>query len=192
MFILHGAMLLMGFLLLYPAGLIAINSGSSKSFQYHWMLQLAASLLAAAGMMTGLVLSPDIRTARHKQLGVLIGLLLGFQLVSGWRHHVIFVKIRRRTWISRVHIWLGRLIMTCGWCNLVLGLSLGGYADGYLYLAAFVICVEAISLTIVHVRHQHTISKTSKLIPAKRQREQLENQFVLGDNSDDDDETEGA
>ena len=188
MFTLHGALLLMAFLLLYPAGVIAIKSGTSKSFKYHWTIQLAASLLGTAGIITGLVLSPDIRTARHKQLGVLLGLLLGFQLFSGWRHHIIFTKIHRRTWISRVHIWVGRFIIGLGWCNLMLGLSLGGYADGYIYLMAGVVCMEAISLVVVHFRYQRTVSKTKLAQIATRAREASDNQFELGEDSSDDDD----
>lgn len=192
MFKLHGAMLLTAFIVLYPAGVITINSGSSKSFKYHWTVQLAASVLGIVGVITGLVLSPDIRTAHHKQIGVLIGLLLGFQLVSGWRHHMIFLKIHRRTWISSVHIWLGRFLIALGWCNFVLGLSLGGYADGYIYLAAGVIILEAILLAFFHYRHQGTAGKTSNAVQiVTRQREASENQFALGeDSSDDDDDDE--
>ncbi|KIM94027.1 hypothetical protein OIDMADRAFT_60867 [Oidiodendron maius Zn] len=188
MFTLHGALLIMAFILLYPAGIIAIQSGMSKSFKYHWTIQLAASLLGTAGIITGLVLSPDIRTARHKQLGVLLGLLLGFQLFSDWRHHIIFTKIHRRTWISRVHIWVGRFIISLGWCNLMLGLSLGGYADGYIYLTAGVVCMEAISLVVMHFRYQRTVGKTKLAQIATRAREASDNQFELGEDSSDDDD----
>lgn len=196
MFKLHGAMMLTAFIVLYPAGVIAINSGSSKFFKYHWTIQLAASVLGIGGVLTGLVLSPDIRTAHHKQIGALIGILLGFQLVSGWRHHMIFLKIHRHTWISYVHIWLGRFIIGLGWCNFVLGLSLGGYADGYIFLAAGVIIPEALLLAFFHYRHQGTVNKTLKGVRlVRREREASTNQFALGEDSsdnEDDDKLEVA
>lgn len=39
-----------------------------------------------------------------------------------------FLRIRRRTWISHGHIWLGRWAVVAGWVNVVLGLLLSGHS----------------------------------------------------------------
>ena len=182
MFAVHGVMLVVAFILLFPAGVSAINSNRSRAFKYHWIVQLTAFIFTTVGVIIGLVLSPDIRFSRHKQLGVIIAVLLAFQLLSGWRHHITFSKIHQRTWVSTVHIWLGRFIIGAGWCNFVTGLSLGGFADRYIYLAAAFVCFEAITLTILHCRYHRVASKVRG---AQKWTEEVENHFALrADNSD--------
>jgi hypothetical protein len=179
-FALHGVILLLAFVVMFPAGFIAMKSRSPEAFKYHWMLQLAASVLTAIGVFIGLVLAPNIASARHKQLGITIIILLVFQVVSGWRHHVVFLKIRQPTWISNIHIWLGRFIIGAGWCNIVTGLSLGGFSDLYLYIAGATMCLEATSLMFLH----YGCLKTS----AKKEAEN----FALVDDSDSDEENARA
>jgi hypothetical protein len=188
MFMLHGVMLLVAFILAFPVGIIAIKSSSSGAFKYHWMVQVSGFILTTTGVIIGLVLSPNIRSSRHKQLGISIGFLLSLQLVSGWRHHVIFSKIRRRTWISKTHIWLGRLIIGAGWCNLVIGLSLGGFADKYIYLMVIIVCIEAIALVVLHYRYHEVTSGSQKEKRIEQGLREAENQFALLEGNSDDDE----
>jgi hypothetical protein len=181
MFIVHAAALVLAFILVFPAGYIAINLRSSKSFQYHWVLQVTGSVLAAIGVIIGLVLAPDISAANHKQLGITIAILLVLQILSGWRRHADFVKIRRRIWISSIHVWLGILLTGAGWCNILSGLSLGGFSDKSLYISATIMCSEAIALTAIHYKRR----RTSAIKPAQ-------NIALVGDNSDSDEESMNA
>jgi hypothetical protein len=192
MFMLHGATLLVAFIGAFPAGTIAIKLRSPRAFQYHWMIQVAAFILAMTGVIIGLVLSPNLRTSHHKQLGVVIGSLLFLQLLSGWRHHVVFLKIRRRTWISKTHTWLGRCIIGAGWCNLVVGLSIAGYADKYIYLIAVLVWIEAIALLVLHYRYRKVPSPIQKAVHFEQGwRDEAENNFALEEeNSDEGEETE--
>ena len=190
MFMLHGATLLVAFIVAFPTGTIAIKSRSLRAFQCHWMIQVAAFIFAMTGITIGLVLSPNLRTSHHKQLGVIIGSLLFLQLLSGWRHHVVFLKVRRRTWISKTHTWLGRCVIGAGWCNLVVGLSVGGYADKYIYLLAVLVCMEAIALLVLHYRYRKVPSPIQKAVHFE-QGWGDENNFALEEeNSDGGEETE--
>lgn len=142
---LHGLLMGVAFLLLFPAGIIAMRSGSAKSFKYHWVLQLLASLLTGLGVITGLLLTEGISTV-HQAQGLAIGTSICIQSVLGWRHHVGFLKIHQRTWISHGHIWLGRAIILAGWSNLVTGLWLRGYPGSCLVIMVTVVSMEVIGL----------------------------------------------
>jgi hypothetical protein len=134
------------FLVLFPAGVVAMRSGSAKAFRYHWVLQLAASILIGLGVIAGLLLNNSISTL-HQGIGIAIGISTGIQAVLGWRHHVLFLRIRRRTRVSRLHVGLGRLIMAAGWSNIVTGMLLRGYPVVCLVVVAILAGVEMWGLT---------------------------------------------
>ena len=126
----------------------------------------------------------------HKQFGVIIVFLLSVQLILGWRHHAIFSKIHRHTWISITHVWLGRVIMGAGWCDLIFGLSLGGFGDKYIYLTAVIVCIEASALVVFRYWYNEAASETHrKTHREQRWGEEAANNFALQTyNSDDDKE----
>ena len=144
----HGFIMGVAFLLLFPAGVVALKSGASWSFKYHWMLQLAASLTVGLGVALGFFLRKSIDTA-HQRIGIGIAFCLGIQGVLGWRHHVIFLRIRRRTWLSHTHIWLGRAVMVGGWSNLVMGMSLRRYSTPPLVVMGLTGCLEFLGLSFL-------------------------------------------
>ena len=118
----HGAITSWSFLAM-SLGLLAIRSGLAKSFKYHWMIQLVASTFVLIGCSMGIIITFKhgghfIMT--HKLLGLLLGLGVVVQSWLGWRHHVIFVKIGRRTAVSNYHVWLGRTIVLIGNVNVAL------------------------------------------------------------------------
>ncbi|KAL9114973.1 MAG: hypothetical protein Q9227_001216 [Pyrenula ochraceoflavens] len=142
---LHGLLMTTSFLLLFPLGILSIRSGHPHSFRYHWILQVAASGLAFLGIALGLLLSSAI-VKLHQYVGVaLLGLLL-VQMWAGWRHHVVFVRLRRRTWVSDGHVWLGRGVMVFGWGNLVSGMVLRQYGWSLLGGMVGAIALEAAGL----------------------------------------------
>ncbi|KAG5929790.1 hypothetical protein E4U42_004514 [Claviceps africana] len=78
----------------------------------------------------------------HQWLG---GMVVGFvllQIILGWWHHVIFVRIRTRTWVSYAHMWLGRTDMVAGCVNLLLGMALTGYNMVSIDAAAVLVVLE--------------------------------------------------
>jgi len=146
--VVHAFSLGIAFLFVFPVGVVAMRSGLAKAFRYHWVLQVVASALAGVGIVSGLVMSRGRAfVAAHQWLGVAVGVGLGLQSLLGWRHHVVFLRIRRRTWLSHGHIWLGRLIFCGGWANLVSGMLLSGHGRAAAVLVAM-ISVEGVGFVL--------------------------------------------
>lgn len=141
----HGFLMSAAFLLLYPAGIVAMRSGSPKSFQYHWIIQFVASIFALVGVSIGLIRAHKISSPHH-YIGLNVALCSFVQIALGWRHHVLFVRIRRRQWASHGHIWLGRLFLLLGWSNIITGLLVSGRGWSLISLAASFISVVALAL----------------------------------------------
>jgi hypothetical protein len=61
---------------------------------------------------------------KHPIIGIVVFLALLFQPVLGILHHLGFKRHGRRTFISHLHIWIGRIMITLGIVNGGLGLLL--------------------------------------------------------------------
>ncbi|KAH8428228.1 cytochrome and DOMON domain-containing protein [Aspergillus melleus] len=141
----HGWLMGLTFLLFFPGGVIAMRSQSSRAFQYHWVIQLVASLCVAVGAILGIVMSHTFGSP-HQIAGLVVSLTLGIQGVLGWRHHMAFLRIKRRTWISHTHIWAGRLILVVGWLNVISGMLLAGFGWFWVLLMSVVLVGVAVGL----------------------------------------------
>lgn len=137
----HGLMLGFTFLILFPAGTVAIRTKSDGAFTYHWVLQLLATSSTTAGAAIGFIMQPRLYSPHHI-IGVSILILIWFQALLGWRHHMRFLKVFRQTWISVVHTLLGRLILLCGCANVLLGMSLRGREQFFIELLFVVIVFD--------------------------------------------------
>lgn len=58
----------------------------------------------------------------HPVFGLVIFALVFIQIIGGILHHLFFKKYLRRTVVSHIHIWLGRILITAGIINGGLGL----------------------------------------------------------------------
>lgn len=143
----HGLVLATAFLLLFPAGVIGLRAGSPKSFSYHWIIQLCASILLLLGLGLGLLKGRKINSI-HQWVGIALASSIGIQGFLGWWHHRRFLRLHRRTWVSHVHIWLGRLVMVAGWGNVVSGLLLRGYKknSAIVIIVIIIVCLQAVGL----------------------------------------------
>ena len=144
----HGLVLATAFLLLFPAGVLGLRAGSPKSFNYHWVIQLCASVLLLLGLGLGLLKSRKINTI-HQWVGIALASTIGIQGLLGWWHHRRFVRLHQRTWVSHVHIWFGRLVMVAGWENVVSGLLLRGYKtnSAIVVIVMVFVCLQAVGLS---------------------------------------------
>lgn len=140
---LHGFLMMTAFLLLFPLGAVAIRSGSEKSFKYHWVIQATAMVSALSGAIVAIVMSDKVFGSPHQIAGVVIVSLLVVQAVLGWRHHVDFIRIFRRTWISYAHMSLGFVLLLGGWANVIGGLVLYGFSKLGIVMIAIFILLEA-------------------------------------------------
>ncbi|GFP58249.1 cytochrome b561 domain-containing protein At2g30890 [Trichoderma asperellum] len=137
---LHGFFMMAAFLVLFPAGAVAIRSGSDKSFRFHWLIQLAGLVSAFSGAVLAIIMSDSIFASPHQIAGVVIFSLLIVQALLGWRHHMDFIRIFRRTWISYTHVYLGAVILLAGWANVISGLVLYGFSKfGTIMMGLFIL-----------------------------------------------------
>jgi len=136
------------FLILYPLGTYLIRSPRPTAFNLHWTIQSLASMSVAISSIIAFINSRSISIA-HQYFGILIICALTVQTVLGWRHHVAHLQVKRKTWMSNVHVWLGRAVLPAGMANLVSGLLLRHYGRLTVGLAIGLIAVEIIGLAIL-------------------------------------------
>jgi hypothetical protein len=196
----HGFLLSAAFLFVFPIGIVAIRSGSPRSFRYHWLIQASATILALTGCLVGYATSKGV-VLWHQYIGIFFAFALIAQVLAGWRHHVNFVQIKRRTWVSYVHLWFGRAGMGLAWFNIMLGLNLRGY--NFLVKAGAVIAMLGMTTLwvlwgfgLVKPRANSTpqVGKQGPAYNEIHDREGLmrgDGDFVLDDLDDEDDEDDG-
>jgi hypothetical protein len=68
----------------------------------------------------------------HPIIGIIVFVLLFFQPILGFIHHVQYKKHSRRTIWSYGHLWLGRIVITLGMINGGLGMLLASDAPSFL------------------------------------------------------------
>lgn len=119
----HGFLMALAFLLLLPCGVLAISSGHPKAFRYHWIVQTAAMACISVGLVLGLLLRSRLDTT-HQKLGLATVVAIGLQAALGLCHHIQFLRVPRRTWISHTHIHLGGVTLLAGYCSALTGLIL--------------------------------------------------------------------
>ncbi|XMA17515.1 hypothetical protein WAI453_010306 [Rhynchosporium graminicola] len=130
--IIHGAVLGASFMMFYPIGVVIIHGSSLRNaFTYHWILEVSLTTTCILTIGSGVYLSPSGVKFRdylgmHQMLGGLVCCGLILQILSGYRHHVTFLRTIRKSWWSHGHIWLGRVVLTLGVVNTKLGLDCSG------------------------------------------------------------------
>ncbi|KAH7389759.1 hypothetical protein BKA66DRAFT_400083, partial [Pyrenochaeta sp. MPI-SDFR-AT-0127] len=129
----HGVLAALAFVLFFPIGAIIIRLGSFRGvWLVHGLFQFFAYLvyLAAFGIGVWMVnnLPINLLDSYHPVIGIIVFVLLFFQPILGFVHHLKFKKYRRRTFWSYGHIWLGRIAITLGIINGGLGLLLASDA----------------------------------------------------------------
>ncbi|KAA8645171.1 hypothetical protein EYZ11_006694 [Aspergillus tanneri] len=188
----HGLLLGTAYLILLPIGVVAMRCGLAKSFKYHWIIQLVGSVFIWSGVLLGILQSRRLDTT-HQWIGITVAICSLVQILLGWRHHVVFMKTKRRQWASHSHIWLGRGFLIFGWGNIITGIVLAGHSLKWTAIASSVVTVDALVLigcTWVLKRRMRGESPQaphlSRLPPWKSQREEY---FVLtaADEDEDDD-----
>ncbi|KAK0387583.1 hypothetical protein NLU13_3829 [Sarocladium strictum] len=120
----HGVVMAVTFAILYPIG--AILMPMLGQWLVHGVVQLIAFLLMWAGFGLGYHYSNKrgiFFDDTHMRLGTIVVALLGIQPILGWLHHTAYQRHQRRTFISHIHIWYGRILMALGIINGGLGMK---------------------------------------------------------------------
>jgi hypothetical protein len=133
----HGVLAALAFVLLFPAGAILIRLGSFRSvWLVHGIFQLFAYIvyIVAFGLGVWMVnnMPYDLLSSYHPVIGIIVFVLLVFQPILGFVHHVQYKKHSRRTIWSYGHLWLGRIVVTLGMINGGLGMLLASDAPAFM------------------------------------------------------------
>ncbi|KAK7892648.1 hypothetical protein LTR67_006883 [Exophiala xenobiotica] len=191
----HGFLMTISFLVLYPLGVYFLRSPRATAFNLHWTINSLSSVSVGLAALIGFVNSRSI-SVTHQYVGILIVCGLCVQTVLGWRHHVVYVSSSplggRRTWMSLVHLWLGRVVLPFGMINIVTGLLLRHYGWLTISLTIALAAVEVIVLTLVVGRARNRRGppggqqQHNKAAPPMGA-DEAEEYFQLGGDEDDED-----
>jgi hypothetical protein len=127
MLIAHAILASLAFVLLFPSGAIFIRLASFPGVVWlHAGFQIFAYIVYIAAFGLGVYLATEMKLLDHYHpiIGIVVLVMLFFQPILGWMHHLGFRKYQRRTWWSYSHIWVGRIAITLGIINGGLGLKL--------------------------------------------------------------------
>lgn len=123
----HAIMAAVAFGFIFPTGGILIRVFSfPRLWLAHGLVQLIAYFLYIAAFALGLYMATHARMMNqaHPIIGIVVFILIIFQPILGFVHHLMFKKYSRRTVWSYAHLWLGRIAITLGIINGGLGLQL--------------------------------------------------------------------
>ncbi|KAJ4348955.1 hypothetical protein N0V95_005003 [Ascochyta clinopodiicola] len=126
MLIAHGVLASLAFVILFPAGAIAIRLASFPGIVWiHAGFQIFAYLVYIAALGLGAYIASEMEMLDHYHpvIGIVVFIALFLQPIFGYLHHALFKKYQSRTIWSYVHIWLGRVAITLGIINGGLGLQ---------------------------------------------------------------------
>ncbi|KAL5115486.1 hypothetical protein ACEQ8H_006627 [Pleosporales sp. CAS-2024a] len=140
MVIAHGVLGALAFVVLFPVGSILMRLGTwGQVWLVHAMFQLFAYLVyvAAFGLGVWMVnkMPYHLLDRYHPIIGILVLVLLFFQPILGYLHHVQYKRYSRRTVWSYGHLWLGRIVIPLGMINGGLGMLLAAEAPAFLSFA---------------------------------------------------------
>jgi hypothetical protein len=132
----HGVLAALAFVLFFPVGAIIIRLGSFRGvWLIHGIFQLFAYIVYIVAFGLGVYMvnnSPvNLLDSYHPIIGILLFVLLFFQPILGYVHHIKFKKYSRRTVWSYGHLWLGRILITLGMINGGLGMLLASGAPDF-------------------------------------------------------------
>ncbi|KIW16168.1 hypothetical protein PV08_06219 [Exophiala spinifera] len=185
----HGFLMTLSFLILYPMAIFFLRSSRPEAFNLHWTINSLAGVGVGIGAVVGFINSRSI-SIPHQYAGILVVCALAVQTVLGWRHHVVYVSHRGgggRTWMSKVHVWLGRVVLPVGMLNVVSGLLLRHYGWLTISLTLALAAVELIVLTLIVGRARRN-RRSGGPLQAKSAPpigvEEAEEYFQLGDDDD--------
>jgi hypothetical protein len=133
----HGVLAALAFVIFFPIGSILIKLGSFRGvWLVHGILQLFAYIVYVVAFGLGIWMVNDIPVnlldRYHPIIGIIVFVLLFFQPILGFVHHLKFKKHSRRTIWSYGHLWLGRILITLGIINGGLGMLLASDAPAFL------------------------------------------------------------
>ncbi|KAF2208610.1 hypothetical protein CERZMDRAFT_10258, partial [Cercospora zeae-maydis SCOH1-5] len=130
----HGVVASLSWAMVMPLGAIAIRRvPSSKAWLIHagimtWGLVMFTSAFGMA-IWNMAQWKSDINEFVHTIIGTAVFAFAWLQPFLGLAHHFMWAKTQKRTLISGLHVYFGRLLISVGMVNGALGLALAS-VDG--------------------------------------------------------------
>ncbi|KKA23473.1 hypothetical protein T310_2539 [Rasamsonia emersonii CBS 393.64] len=149
---LHGIIMTISLMGLFGAGGAIIRLPLAQSFRYHWIVQLTASILAVGSALYMLLRAKHL--GPHKIIGLIVISALIVQGALGYKHHAVFVKLRRQSLYTTLHRWLGRTVLCLGIFNVGTGLYYRGWSTLGLIAWLVVAAAEVAGYSYVVYLHQ--------------------------------------
>ncbi|KAH9999727.1 hypothetical protein F4779DRAFT_154251 [Xylariaceae sp. FL0662B] len=177
----HGILAAVAFAVLFPVGSVFMRTVPGPlAWLVHAATQITAYLLYVAAAGLGLYLVSVVRMPpggtsllnmasmnAHPIIGIIVLAVLFFQPVLGAVHHAKFKRLKRRTWWSHAHIWVGRITLTLGIINGGLGLRLAGAPNdaktAYGVVAALMWLLWAATVVLAETRRRCAPEATQRV-----------------------------
>ncbi|TID20742.1 integral membrane protein [Venturia nashicola] len=140
----HGVIACLAWVIFFPLGAIFIRILPGRlALVMHALFQLFAYILYIIAFALGCWMASHIRFGGffnfyenyHPIIGIVVFAFLFFQPILGILHHSGFKKTGGRSFVSYLHLWLGRILITLGIINGGLGLMLAGNVGRRTYIA---------------------------------------------------------
>ncbi|KAI0854146.1 hypothetical protein F5Y00DRAFT_256644 [Daldinia vernicosa] len=140
----HGIIAALCFVVIFPIGAILMRVLPSRhTWIIHAATQIVGFVLYIAAAALGIHLIEMVRIPpdgssllqipsknAHPIIGIVLLVAMFIQPPLGFAHHSKFKRLRRRTFYSHAHLWLGRIAITLGIINGGLGLQLAEASEG--------------------------------------------------------------
>ncbi|KAE9982612.1 hypothetical protein EG328_010743 [Venturia inaequalis] len=140
----HGVIACLAWVIFFPLGAIFIRILPGRfALIMHALFQLFAYVLYIIAFALGCWMASNIRFGGffnfyknyHPIIGIIVFAFLFFQPILGILHHLGFKKTGGRSFVSYLHLWLGRLLITLGIINGGLGLMFARNVRRRTYIA---------------------------------------------------------
>jgi hypothetical protein len=197
MLIAHGVLASLAFVILFPAGAIAIRLASFPGVVwFHAAFQVFAYLIYIAAFGLGVYIASQMEMLDHYHpiIGIVVLILIFLQPIFGFLHHALFKKYQCRTLWSYVHIWLGRIAVTLGIINGGLGLqwadSMNMSSKGGIIAYAVIAVVVWLAWVAASIIGERRRSKRLSDVPPKYEERERGGRRRQGTRSDDTDSSD--
>ncbi|KAI9820422.1 MAG: hypothetical protein M1832_003755 [Thelocarpon impressellum] len=123
----HGTITALAFVIVFPLGGILVRLLQTPAVvRVHAGVQLFGYSLAIVGLGLGVWLGLNVRYLdyAHTIIGMAVVAALAIQLVLGAVQHSLFQRRKKKSALSHVHVWFGRILLVLGIINGGLGLQL--------------------------------------------------------------------
>ena len=161
--IIHGVLTVLGFLLLMPAGALILRL--LDSVRWHWVTQLAASIIAIVGGVIGFAVTNSYYDAKtqaspHKGIGIVVLIATGVQVLIGWWHHWVYKRKGHGTFFGVIHRYFGWVVMVAGIANAGIGLDLVVSTAGVVaYIVVAYIFLIAVAAAVMLIKWRKARAK---------------------------------